>query len=176
MYGIMYVSRSFVEFDLKIHNMFQQFELVVQNGASTAVCIHPRKTNMDPKLLVPNRNLLFQVSIFKCHVSFRGINPKVGWYTCWYCWSFSLSSTRRCLCFPFITIGFNRVAQSRLVASICAWLLGPKWVVFGLYIPNKLDYNHGWRQIWYIIYILYIYIFTYHTYITNVYLYTYFML
>ena len=34
--------------------------------------IHSRKLTWNLKMMVSNRNLLFQVSIFGCHVSFRG--------------------------------------------------------------------------------------------------------
>ncbi len=35
-------------------------------------CIHSRKLTWNLKMMVSNRELLFQVSIFGCHVSFRG--------------------------------------------------------------------------------------------------------
>ncbi len=35
------------------------------------LCIHSRKLTWNLKMMVSNRNLLFQVSIFGCHVSFR---------------------------------------------------------------------------------------------------------
>ena len=34
--------------------------------------IHSRKLTWNLKMMVSNRKLLFQVSIFGCHVSFRG--------------------------------------------------------------------------------------------------------
>ncbi len=38
--------------------------------------IHSRKLTWNLKMMVSNRKLLFQVSIFGCHVSFRGCTPQ----------------------------------------------------------------------------------------------------
>ena len=59
---------------------------------SVQITIHSRKLTWNLKMMVSNRKLLFQVSIFGCHVSFRGCNsvvqtinfhyPKVGRKEC----------------------------------------------------------------------------------------------
>ena len=40
------------------------------------IALHPRKLTWTPKMMVSNRSLLFQASIFRCHVSFPGCKGK----------------------------------------------------------------------------------------------------